>query len=181
MQEVYIERNEFLRIHGIGRRHHTDGQSLIVEALSGTHLHSQCGRYARNHCHGHAASGQSLSVDADLSAVGVSLVYSKQLQDGQTFGSLGLLALVREDNSELGCIVDANTAHALLVETNLRVHNLQCALVNHRAGAVELRHALILPRILSRTATGAINEAARAIHLKLSATHTASQPFEIFC
>ena len=115
MQVVNIERDEFLGIDSVGRRHHADGQTHEVETLAGTNLHVEFRFRARHHRYGHAASGQCLSVDANLRTVGVSLVNGEQLQDGQTLGSLGLLALVAHIHLEVGCIVDGHATHILLV------------------------------------------------------------------
>ena len=65
----------------------------------------------------------------------------------------------------MGCVVDGHAAHALLVEADLRVADLQRAGIELRAGTVNLCHALVLPWIAGRAATGAEDEAARTIDL----------------
>ena len=146
---------------GIGRRHHAYGQALKVEAFAGAYLHGQCRFNAWYNRYGDTGGSQQLSVDANLSAERIGLVGCKYLQYGQTVGSLRLLALVGDIDCELGSVVDTNTAHALLVEANLRVHNLQRTSIEYGTWVVDLGYALILPWVLGRTATGAEDEAAR--------------------
>ena len=164
-QEVHVKGGHGQGILRVCRRHHADGQLLIVEALAGTHLHLQHRLCARHDGDGHAAGGQRLSVDADLGAVRIQLVGSEELQDGQAVGGLGLLALVGDEDHEVGRVVDRHTAHALLIEADLRVADFQRAGVEHLAGVIELRLALVLPRIGGRTATGAEYESARTLDL----------------
>ena len=160
-QEVDVERGQCPCVLRVGGRHHADDQTLVVEALSGAYLHLQGRLRAGNARHGHAAGGQRLSVDADLRALRVQLVGNEHLQDGDAVGGLRLLAVVAHIDGELGSVVDGHAAHALLVQTNLRVHNLQCAGVEHRARVIDLRHALVFPRVLGGAATGAEHETAR--------------------
>ena len=93
------------------------------------------------------------------------MVGSEQLQDGQIIGRLRLLALVGQEYREVGCVIDRDTAHALFVETDLRVADLQRAGIKHGARVIDLRHTLVLPRILGRTTTGTEYKASRTHNL----------------
>ena len=160
-QEVDIERGQGVGVLSIGGRHHTNDQALVVEALTGAYLHLQGRLSAGSARHGHTGGGQRLSVDADLRALRVQLVGNEHLQQRQAVGGLRLLAVVAHIDREPGSIVDGHAAHALLVQANLRVHNLQCAGVELRAG----RHALVLPRVLCGAGNGAEDEAARTVDI----------------
>ena len=160
-QEVHVERGECRGVLGIGRRHHAYGQALKVEAFAGAYLHGQCRFNAWHNRYGDTSGSQRLSVDAYLSTQRIQLVGRKYLQHGQTVGSLRLLALVAQEYHELGSIVHRYAAHALLVEANLRVHNLQRTSIEYGTWVVDLGNALILPWVLGRTATGTEDESAR--------------------
>ncbi len=143
-------------------RHHADGQSLIVEPVARAHLQLQFCGLTWHDAHAHTAGGQCLSVHTQFSTVGVSLVGREQRKDTQSAGGGRLLALVANEYREAGRVVHRHAAYAMLVEADGRVVNLQRTLVEDRASLIEVRLALILPRVAGVAATGAEHEAARS-------------------
>ena len=102
-----------------------------------------------------------MAVDGNLGSVRVGLIVHKQVEWLYATGSLRLLALVGQIYLESSSIGHSHTAHALLVQTYLRIVNLQRALIQHSTWVVCQRGALVLPWVGRCTATCAVYKSLR--------------------
>ena len=156
LQVVYVEGHLGIAVYVV-LRDDADAQSLVVELLAGIDLKGLLSDNARPHLDGACSAGERHAVDHEACAVGVRHVGLVEVE--VDVSGLRLFALVGDVELEAGRLAVRHAAHALLVHLDLRVLYFLCAHIEHRAGTVELRLALVLPRTAGGTATGAIDEA----------------------
>ena len=156
LQVVYVEGHLSIAVY-IVLRDDADAQSLVVELLASIDLQRLLRHHARSHLDGAGSAGERHAVDHQAGTVGVRHVGLVEVK--VDVGSLGLLALVGQVELEAGRFAVRHAAQALLIHLDLRVLYLLGTHIEHRAGTVEHRLALVLPRTAGGTATGAVDEA----------------------
>ena len=166
LQQVVHGEGHLLEALHIALRDDSDLEVLVVEVLSGPHLQRLLGHLAGHGLDGHSGARERHTVDQEPCALGVRRVVEVEREELQRASDgLGLFALVGHVELEASGLVVGHTADALLVHSDDRILDLLRALVQHGAGAVEQRLALVLPGAYGGASAGPIDESPGLHHV----------------